>query len=283
MPNLVRRSGLVAALLVISHVAQAEPATTSTTTLLSDAIASQQRSAENRARDPQRHPQETLLFFGIEPDMRVLELWPGTGWYTEILAPFLAADGKLTITNFDPNGPQDKPPHKMARELAARLASEPALRGVEVIEVAPPEKIGLGPDASYDLVVTFRNNHGWINGGYHDAMYREIFRVLKPGGVLGVEQHRAPAGADPRESAKNGYVPVAFLVDAAKRAGFELAAQSEINANPRDTKDYPEGVWTLPPTYRLGDVDRAKYAAIGESDRMTLRFVKPATAPSATP
>lgn len=276
--DLVRHSGLVAALLVASSVAMAEPAPASTTALLSDAIASQQRSAENRARDPQRHPQETLLFFGIRPDMHVLELWPGTGWYTEILAPFLADDGQLTITNFDPDGPQDKPPHKMARELAARLASEPALRGVEVIEVAPPERIRLGPDASYDLVVTFRNNHGWINGGYHDAMYREIFRVLKPGGVLGVEQHRAPAGADAIASAKNGYVPVAFIVEAAKRAGFELAAESEINANPRDTKDHPEGVWTLPPTYRLGDVDRAKYAAIGESDRMTLRFVKPAAA-----
>jgi predicted methyltransferase len=253
-------------------------------TALERAIASPKRSEANRARDVYRHPKETLEFFGFRPDQRVLELWPGGGWYTEIFAEALAAGGgSLTVTNFDANGPQDKPPYRFAREFAQLLASDPARFGaVKVVEVAPPERLSFGPDASYDLIVTFRNNHTWLNGGYHDAVYREAFRALRPGGVLGVTQHRAADGADPAVSAKSGYVSEAAVVDAAKRAGFELAARSEINANPRDTKDYPEGVWTLPPAYRLGEKDRARYAAIGESDRMTLRFVKP-EAPAKAP
>ena len=245
------------------------------------AITSPQRSPENHARDVWRHPEETLLFFGIEPDMRVLELWPGGAWYTEILATFLAPDGHLAVTNFDPNGPEDEPATRYAKALAEKLAADPARFGaVEVIEIDPPAKLRLGADASYDLVLTFRNNHGWINGGYHDAVYAEAFRVLRPGGVLGVVQHRAKEGADPVASAKTGYVPESFVIEAAERAGFALAARSEINANPKDTKDHPEGVWTLPPSYRLGERDHAKYEAIGESDRMTLRFVKPAAKPA---
>lgn len=243
---------------------------------LQRAIASPARSAESRARDAARHPEETLRFFGIDPGMQVLELWPGGGWYTEILAPFLAEDGKLVITNYDPDGPQDEAPHRYARALADRLAADPDRFGaVEVVEIDPPERFDLGADGRFDLILTFRNNHGWIRGGYHDQVYREAFRVLKPGGVFGVVQHRAPEGADATTSAESGYVPEAYVIAAAERAGFELTARSEINANPRDTKDYPKGVWTLPPNYRLGDEDRARYEAIGESDRMTLRFVKP--------
>jgi predicted methyltransferase len=246
---------------------------------LREAIASPERAAENRARDAHRNPFETLRFFGIAPDMHVLELWPGRGWYTEILGPFLAEKGKLTVTNADPEGPQDQYVHRMAREFATWLSDERERLGlVEVITVAPPERLHLGPDAAYDAILTFRNNHSWIRGGYHEAIYAEIFRVLKPGGMLGVVQHRAPEGADAAVSAENGYVPEAFVIEAAGRAGLELAGRSEVNANPKDPKDHPGGVWSLPPSYRLGDEDRAVYEAIGESDRMTLKFVKPAAA-----
>ncbi len=240
------------------------------------AVASPERAEADRARDSQRHPVETLLFFGIEPGMRVLELWPGRGWYTEILGPLLKEHGQLSVTNADPNGPQEQYAFKMAREYAAWLAANEARIGkVNTIVVAPPEQIALGAANSFDLVVTFRNNHTWLNGGYHDAVYREVFRVLKPGGVLGVVQHRAPEGADVAVTKKQGYVPETTVIAAAEAAGFVLAARSEVNANPRDTKDYPKGVWTLPPNYAEGETERAKYAAIGESDRMTLRFVKP--------
>jgi predicted methyltransferase len=146
----------------------------------------------------------------------------------------------------------------------------------------PPTAIDLGPDGSADLVLTFRNTHGWVRDGVAESVFGAAFRVLKPGGILGVTQHRAREGADPVESAKTGYVPEAHVVALAEAAGFELEERSEINANAKDTKDYPEGVWTLPPTLRLGEQDRERYLAIGESDRMTLRFRKP-TAAAATP
>ncbi|MCL4686519.1 methyltransferase [Myxococcota bacterium] len=262
--------------LVLGPAASAAPSE-SATERLQRAIASPDRSSESRARDAARHPLQTLQFFGVEPDMQVLELWPGGGWYTEILAVFLTGDGSLAITNYDPTGPQDQAQHRYARVLADRLAADPARFGaIEVIEIEPPDRFDLGAKDRFDRILTFRNNHGWIRGGYHDQVYREAFRVLKPGGVLGVVQHRAPDGADALASAENGYVPEAYVIEAAQRAGFRLDARSEINANPRDTKDHPKGVWTLPPSFRLGEVDRAKYEAIGESDRMTLRFVKPA-------
>ncbi|MGH8494976.1 MAG: class I SAM-dependent methyltransferase [Gammaproteobacteria bacterium] len=240
------------------------------------AVAGEHRSAEARARDEYRHPVETLEFFGVEGDMTVIELWPGSGWYTEILAPLLKERGRLVAASFSP---QAEPEYraKLHEEYVAILESNPEIYGeVEVVTLDPPAETLLGEPGSADMVLTFRNTHNWINDGVEEEVYRAAYEVLKPGGVFGVAQHRAEPGQDARESAKRGYVPEAYVVEMAGRAGFELDASSEINANPKDTKDYEEGVWTLPPTYRLGDKDRERYAAIGESDRMTLRFRKPA-------
>jgi predicted methyltransferase len=236
------------------------------------ALAGAHRSEANRARDVYRHPVETLSFFGLRDDMTVVELWPGGGWYTEVLGPVLKDRGKLIVTSYDPNGPPEAYNTKRAKELEALIESKRAVVGnVQVAIVAPPDQLELGPPASADVVLTFRNLHNWITGKIADQVLAAAFRVLKPGGVLGVVEHRARPGQD----IKSGYVEESVAIALAERAGFRLVARSEINANPKDTKDYPEGVWTLPPTLRLGDRDRAKYLAIGESDRMTLRFVKP--------
>jgi predicted methyltransferase len=243
------------------------------------AVAGPERSEANRARDAARNPVETLAFFGLRPEMTVVELWPGGGWYTEILAPVLAEAGRLRITNFDPDGPEDQPVTRYARTLRDRLASSPELFAkVEVRTVAPPDSIDLGEAGSADLVITFRNNHSWIRMGIQEHVYRAAFAVLRPCGVLGVVQHRAAPGTDPATFAEKGYVTEEVVIAAAEAAGFVLADRSEVNANPRDTKDHPAGVWNLPPSLRAGDEDRERYVAIGESDRMTLRFVKPAAA-----
>jgi predicted methyltransferase len=208
--------------------------------------------------------------------MTVVELWPGNGWYTAILGPLLSEKGKLVVTNGDPNGPADDHGTQMAKQYAARLAAKPNdFAKVDVHVVHPPADLSLGPDGSADVVLTFRNVHNWMGAGIADPVFAAAFRVLKPGGVLGVEEHRANPDADPKKVGDTGYVPEQVVIDLAQKAGFRLEARSEINANPKDTKDYPKGVWTLPPVLRLGDQDRAKYEAIGESDRMTLRFRKP--------
>jgi predicted methyltransferase len=200
----------------------------------------------------------------------------GGGWYTAILAPLLAEKGKLVVTNMDPGGPPDDHAAQGARQYAARLASKPSDFGkVEVRVLHPPDDLTLGPDGSADAVLTFRNVHNWVGAGIAEKVLAASFRVLKPGGIFGVEEHRARADADPTKAGDTGYVPEAFVIDLAQKAGFRLDGRSEINANPKDTKDWPKGVWTLPPVLRMGDQDRAKYQAIGESDRMTLRFRKP--------
>jgi predicted methyltransferase len=232
---------------------------------LQGVLAMPHRSEANRARDKYRHPQETLGFFGLRDEMTVVELWPGNGWYTEVLAPFLRDKGKLVVTNT-----------AKGQKFAEMLAAKPDIFGkVEVRTIAPPDDINLGPEGSADLVVTFRNIHGWVPGGYEDKVFGAAYRVLKSGGIFGVVEHRAKAGSDPAELKDTGYVPEDFVISKVEKAGFKLAGKSEVNANPKDTKDYPKGVWTLPPTLRLGDQDKDKYLAIGESDRMTLKFVKP--------
>jgi predicted methyltransferase len=248
------------------------PAADATTTKLRAALAGAHRSEKNRARDGFRHPQETLSFFGLRDDMTVVELWPGAGWYTEVLGPVLKEKGKLVVTSFDPAGPPEAYNTKRAKELAELLEKDRALFGdVRVAIVDPPRSLDLGPPGSADLVVTFRNLHNWVTGKLADQIMTAAFQVLRPGGVLGMVEHRARPGQD----IKSGYVEEPLAIALAERAGFKLAGRSEINANPRDTKDHPGGVWSLPPTLTHGDEDRAKYEAIGESDRMTLKFVKP--------
>ncbi|HUO81485.1 MAG TPA: methyltransferase [Gammaproteobacteria bacterium] len=246
---------------------------------IAKAVDGEHRTAEARARDEYRHPAETLDFFGIEEDMTVVELWPGAGWYTEILAPLLRERGKLVVASF---GEGAEPEYRAGLHagLMEKFASNPDLYDrVEVVILAPPDAVQLGEPESADLVLTFRNTHNWIEAGVEEEVYRAAYEVLKPGGVFGVVQHRGKPGQDAADSAPRGYVPEQHVIDLAGQVGFELAASSEINANPKDTKDYEEGVWTLPPAYRLKDQDRERYAEIGESDRMTLRFVKPRAAP----
>jgi len=234
---------------------------------LRTAIAAPTRTPANAARDPARHPAETLTFFGVRPNDTVVELWPGGGWYTEILAPYLTSGGTLHVV--PPAGRYDE-------RIRAKIASNTVYAKVQVATFAAgqPTAITAG---SADVVLTFRNVHSWLDGDapIADAVFAEAFRILKPGGTLGVVEHRLPESADDARQLTSGYVKVSTVRRLAEAAGFKLVATSEINANPKDTTDHPEGVWTLPPTYELGEVDRAKYAAIGESDRMTLKFVKP--------
>ncbi len=232
------------------------------------ALAGSHRSAENKARDVYRHPRETLAFFGVVPGQQVIELWPGRGWYTEILAPLLHDQGKLVAA---------APDNKYLTSYREMLGKRPDIYGnVEVSVVSLPDASSLGPDNSADVVLTFRNVHNWLGGGFAEALQASVFKVLKPGGVYGVIEHRGTKGMTAEQIQKAGYVPEEDVIALVTKAGFVLEERSEINANPKDTKQHPEGVWTLPPGYALGDKDRAKYTEIGESDRMTLRFRKPA-------
>lgn len=229
------------------------------------------RSEENRARNAERHPAQTLDFFGIEPDMTVVEIGPGGGWYAEIIAPFVLNAGVYIAGLDDPEGPRAH--YRAGWERL--VAEQPEIYGKAQTSILNPPQHQLADESSVDMVLSFRHAHGWINDGRDAQVLAEIFRVLKPGGIFGIVQHRAKSDADHIESAKAGYVPQAWLVTAAEAAGFELVASSEINANPKDTKDHPNGVWSLPPTLRGEEDTRAQFEAIGESDRMTLKFHKP--------
>jgi predicted methyltransferase len=238
-------------------------------------LAGGHRSAENRARDDFRHPLDTLLFFGIKPDMTVVEVWPGSGgWYTEVLAPLLAERGKLYAA-LPPPAPGNPFVTAGRKSFDDKLAARPDLYGRVEVTTFGPGAFAAAPPGSADLVVTFRNIHNWMSLGFEKEAFAEIHRVLKPGGVLGVVEHRGIANQPQDPRAASGYVNEQFAIELITAAGFVLESRSEINANPKDTKDYEQGVWTLPPNYRLGNRDRAKYEAIGESDRFTLRFRKP--------
>ena len=248
---------------------------------IAGALAGDWRSPADKARDVWRHPVESLQFWGLAPGMTVVEFWPGAGWYTDILAPYLAETrGKLYAANLQPT---DETTTRIVEAYKARLAARPKLYGEVEVTAFGPTSGPVAPDGSADLVLFLRNLHNWMAAGIADKAFKAAFAALKPGGVLGIEEHRAAPGKVQDVLAADGYVQTAFALQLAQEAGFKLAAQSEINANPKDTKDHPFGVWTLPPN-RLSaprgqspkpGFDHSKYDAIGESDRMTLKLVKP--------
>ena len=243
---------------------------------LKAAIAGSARTPANVVRDGARHPYETLSFFGIQPTMTVVELSPGAGWYTEILAPYLRGQGKLIAAGSDPQGSEGA--RRSAARFQQKLDTNPAaFDKVEIGAFSPPSTYRIAPKGTADMVLTFRNIHNWIPVGEDGlkVLFGQIYDSLKPGGVFGVVEHRLPANKPQDATASSGYLHEAYVIRLAENAGFRLAGKSEINANPKDTADHQGGVWALPPTYANKDVDRAKYEAIGESDRMTLKFVKP--------
>lgn len=240
------------------------------------AVGSSQRSISNVMRDAGRNPEQTLGFFAVEPGHTVVEIWPGAGWYTEILAPLLREQGTYIAAHFDPQSP-------VAFFRSSRAAFEEKLaRSPEVYDRVQLSVLNydpqtpIAPAQSADRVLTFRNVHNWLSEGREEAAlaFRKMYAALKPGGMLGLVEHRARIGTDLETMIRTGYVTEQLVVELAEEAGFELVARSPVNQNPQDTTDHPEGVWTLPPTLRLGDENRAQYLAIGESDRMTLLFIR---------
>jgi len=232
------------------------------------------RGERNVARDRYRHPLESLLFFGVREDSTVVEILPGSGgYYMEILAPYLQAKGRYVAANRDETAVS--PYKEDHQKLLERIQAEPALYGKVLVTKFNADRHDIAPPGSADFVLTFRNLHNWIERGEVEGALRAFHKALKRGGVLGVVDHRGRTDLSQEAQMKSGYVREDYAIALIEKAGFKLAGRSEANANAKDTKDHPEGVWTLPPTYRLKDQDRAKYAAIGESDRFTLRFVKP--------
>ena len=274
------KKSLISILLAASIVSSAGASAMSENLMAKLEVSSQgdHRSDKNKARNKYRHPIATLSFFGLKEDMTVLEIAPGGGWYTEVLAPAMRDTGVYIAGSYDTKV-KDQPKYRYGQHdaLLKQIKDQSELYDqIKVATYSPPESRALWEHNSVDLVLTFRSSHGWVRGGIIDDVYSDFFKVVKPGGTLGVVQHRAPEGGDVLEWAKKGYVPESRIIQAAEKAGFVLDAKSDINANPKDLKDHEKGVWRLPPTLSLGDQDRDNYLRIGESDRMTLRFKKPA-------
>jgi len=278
-----RRGFMLGAGLALPALAAFPPAALAAVdVVLREVIATGPRSPADKARDVWRHPEASLLFWGLKPGMTVIDVSPGTGWWTDILAPYLARTGGRYIAAVsdlaDPKLSDEARRGRAAFE--AKYVGHPQLYG-DVTLVGFGRASGpLAPPGSVDLVLVSRETHNWVTNGFIDKAFGDFHAALKPRGVLAVEDHRAPAGSDPAKG--DGYIPESYVIDHAKADGFALAARSEINANPKDTKDYPFGVWTLPPTRRSSPFgqppnpafDHARYDAIGESDRMTLKFEK---------
>ncbi|MEM7079714.1 MAG: methyltransferase [Pseudomonadota bacterium] len=241
---------------------------------LQQLIEGDHRHPRNKSRNAARHPLETLTFFGLQPNMRVLEILPATGWYTEILAPYLASAGRLYVAHFSPDGILPYMP-KVLEMFEERIIAEPELFAKVIVRhINPPHEVSIAPAESIDLALTFRNVHNWIMADAEDAYFAAYHAALKPGGVLGIVEHRAKPGASMESMRTTGYVTEEYVKQIAAKVGFEFEAASEINANPADTTDHPDGVWSLQPFLQSGKEE--PYLSIGESDRMTLRFVKPA-------
>lgn len=265
-------SGLIAGMLIVSGNVSADDTAVS----LDKAITGSHRQPENVARDRYRHPRETLLFFGLRDDMTVVEVSPGGGWYTEILAPVLRDKGKLYVAHVSVKPLFTSSYNKEALEkYRAKLAAQPAAYDkVIVTEFLPPDYVEIAPPGSADMVLTFRNVHNWAKAKGAEAAFKSFHTALKPGGVLGLVEHRAKPNTSLDDMIASGYMTEAYVIELAERTGFKLAEKSDTSANANDTKDHAKGVWTLPPSFALGDKDREKYRAIGESDRMTLKFIK---------
>ena len=237
-------------------------------------LAGEHRSESNRARDSFRNPAQTLEFFGVTPSSVVVEMYPGGGWYTEVLAPVLAKEGTLYAAQFGIN--YSAYARRAMGSFLTKIGTQDDIYGnVIITEFSPSSSTAMAPDGTADVVLSFRNIHSWIRLNSVERAFMAAYTALKPGGIFGVVQHRSDPGRSLEDMKSSGYVTEAFVIEMAELIGFELVGQSEVNANSRDTKDYENGVWTLPPSYRMGDTDRDKYTAIGESDRMTLKFQKP--------
>ena len=250
---------------------------------IEQAVAGEWRAPADRTRDVWRHPKESLEFWGLKPGATVVEFWPGAGWYTDILAPFLAAtDGKLYAADLQTEDPGDPAAAEIVAAYRRKLREKPRLYGAVEITAFGPTSGPVAPAGSADIVLFLRNLHNWMAAGIAEKAFHDAFAALKPGGVLGLEEHRGAPGGVQDVLAANGYVQQAYAIQMGKEAGFAFDGASEINANPKDTKDHPFGVWTLPPVRRSSPrgqpddpvFDHGPYDAIGESDRMTLRFVK---------
>ena len=263
----VRSSIVLAAIAAMGYAGGAAAADAA----LSAAVASPARPAAAVARDKSRHPVEELTFFGISPKMNVVELWPGGGYWTDILGPYLAPSGHYTVA-LPPSGGEEG---SSAARFRAHIAAEKDRLGNIHETTLGPGHFNIAPAGSADLVLTFRNLHNWMDDGYAERALAACFTALKPGGILGIEEHRGRTDKPQDPKAESGYVRQDYAIAMAKKAGFVLVGSSEINANPRDTKDWPKGVWTLPPTLAMGEKDRDKYIAIGEGDNFVLKFQKP--------
>lgn len=237
-------------------------------------IADTHRSDADRARDVHRHPYETLKFFGLTPDKVVVEIWPGGGWYTDIIAPYVKGRGRYFAAGRNRDATDQRILASIKR-YDDKLKAKPELFDEVVVTELSQSKGDIAPAGTADMVLTFRNIHNWMKFGFESAIFKAMFKALKPGGVLGVVEHRADPAEFPDPQALSGYVHVEQVKQMAAAVGFAFVAASEVNANPKDTRKHPAGVWTLPPSLRLKDQDRDKYLAIGESDRMTLLFRKP--------